>query len=96
MCFRRSIAAEVGGLVAGDAGTELVVVAGQDRVEQHAREAAIAMPVIVTSALPRVKVMPLMPRPLTKMTAAMMRLRDFVRSTRFSTTLRTPTAAIMP
>lgn len=61
--------------------------------------AAMARPVRVMLALPTVKVMPpvaLKPSPQTKMTAAMMRLRDLVRSTRFSTTFRTPTAEIMP
>ena len=59
----------------------------------------MARPVRVMSALPTVKVMPPVeakPRPHTKMTAAMMRLRDLVRSTLFSTTLRTPTAEIIP
>ena len=48
--------------------------------------AAIARPDRVTVALPMAKVMPpteLKPRPLTKMTAAMMRLRDLVRLTLF-------------
>ena len=61
--------------------------------------AAMARPVRVTSAPPTVKVMPpveLKPRPLTKITAAMMRFRDLVRSTLFSTTFRTPTAEIIP
>ena len=53
----------------------------------------------VTAAPPTVKVMPpteLKPRPLTNMTAEMIRLRDLVRSTWFSTMLRTPTAEIIP
>ena len=63
-------------LVALGIDAELVVVAGEDGVEQ---------------------VMPLeKPRPHTRMTAAMMRLRDLVRSTLFSTMLRTPMAEIMP
>ena len=44
----------------------------------------MARPDRVTAAPPTVKVMPpteLKPRPLTNMTAAMMRLRDLVRST---------------
>ena len=36
------------------------------------------------------------PSPQTRITAAITRLRDFVRSTRFSTTLRTPIAEIIP
>ena len=59
----------------------------------------MARPERVTAAPPTVKVTPpteLKPRPLTNMTAAMMRLRDLVRSTRFSTTFRTPTAEIIP
>ena len=61
--------------------------------------AAMARPERVTAAPPTVKVMPpteLKPRPLTNMTAAMIRLRDLVRSTWFSTMLRTPTAEIIP
>ena len=61
--------------------------------------AAMARPERVTAAPPTVKVMPpteLKPRPLTNMTAAMIRLRDLVRSTWFSTILRTPTAEIIP
>ena len=38
----------------------------------------------------------LKPRPLTMMTAAIIRFRELVKSTRFSTTLRTPMAEIMP
>lgn len=36
------------------------------------------------------------PSPHTRMTAAMMRLRELVKSTWFSTTFRTPMAEIMP
>ena len=36
------------------------------------------------------------PRPDTRITAAMIRLRDLVKSTWFSTTLRTPIAEIIP
>ena len=36
------------------------------------------------------------PRPQTRMTAAMMRFRELVKSTWFSTMLRTPMAEIMP
>ena len=36
--FFLSIAAQIGGLIALDAGTELVVVAGQDGVQDHARQ----------------------------------------------------------
>jgi len=44
-----------------------------------------------------VKVIPLPnPSPLTRITAATIRLRDFVKSTLFSTTLRTPIAEIIP
>ena len=44
-----------------------------------------------------VKVIPLLnPRPQTKMTPAMIRFLDLVRSTLFSTTLRTPIAEIIP
>ena len=59
--------------------------------------AAIARPVRVMETLPTLKVRPpLKPRPQTRITAAMMRLRDLVRSTLFSTTLRTPIAEIIP
>ena len=36
------------------------------------------------------------PRPHTKITPAIIRLRDFVRSTLFSTTFLTPIAEIIP
>ena len=36
------------------------------------------------------------PRPHTRITAAMIRFRDFVKSTLLSTTLRTPMAEIIP
>ena len=52
------------------------------RITPHS--AAMARPESVTAAPPTVKVTPpteLKPRPLTNMTAAMMRLRDLVRST---------------
>ena len=59
--------------------------------------AAIASAVSVTVAPPTWNVMPLWkPSPLTKITAQMIRLRDFVRSTLFSTIFRTPMAEIMP
>ena len=59
--------------------------------------AAMARLVRVMWAEPTVKVSPPeKPRPHTRITAAMMRLRLLVKSTRFSTTLRTPMAEIMP
>ena len=59
--------------------------------------AAMARAVRVTWAEPTVKVMPSeKPRPQTRMTAAMMRLRLLVKSTLFSTRLRMPMAEIMP
>ena len=59
--------------------------------------AAMASAVRVMWASPTAKVMPPeKPRPHTRMTAAMIRLRELVKSTRFSTTLRTPMAEIMP
>ena len=59
--------------------------------------AAIAREVKVISVPATVKVSPLEnPRALTKITPAMIRLRDFVKSTWFSTTLRTPIAEIIP
>ena len=61
--------------------------------------AAMARPdrLMLTPAM--AKVMPpteLKPRAQTRMTAAMIRLRLLEKSTRFSTTLRTPIAEIMP
>ena len=59
--------------------------------------AAIARPVSVMDVPNTVKVRPLeKPRPHTRITAAITRLRDLVRSTWFSTTLRTPIAEIIP
>ena len=59
--------------------------------------AAIASAVSVMEVLPTLKVIPFeKPRPHTKITPTMIRLRDFVRSTLFSTTLRTPMAEIIP
>ena len=61
--------------------------------------AAIARPDRLMVTLPRAKLMPpteLKPSALTRMTAAMIRLRELVKSTLFSTTLRTPMAEIMP
>ena len=61
--------------------------------------AAMARPdrLMLTPAI--ANVMPpteLKPRAQTRMTAAMIRLRELVKSTLFSTTLRTPMAEIMP
>ena len=84
-------------LVALGIDAELVVVAGEDGVEQDARQggdgqagerdggAGHGEGDAAGEA-----------RPHTRMTAAMMRLRDLVRSTLFSTMLRTPMAEIMP
>ena len=61
--------------------------------------AAMARPDRLMVTLPRPKLMPpteLKPRALTRMTAAMIRLRELVKSTLFSTTLRTPMAEIIP
>ena len=60
-------------------------------------KAAMARLVKVMEVPPTVKVRPLeKPRPDTKMTAAMIRFLDFVKSTWFSTILRTPIAEIIP
>ena len=57
---------------------------------------AIASDVNVIDVPATVKVIPLPnPSPLTRITAATIRLRDFVKSTLFSTTLRTPIAEII-
>ena len=59
--------------------------------------AAIARPVSVIEAPPIVNVSPLeKPSPLTKITAAIIKFLDFVRSTLFSTTFLTPIAEIIP
>ena len=59
--------------------------------------AAMARAVRVICAPPTWKVNPPeKPRPHTRITAAMIRFRELVKSTRFSTTLRTPMAEIMP
>ena len=61
--------------------------------------AAMARPDRLMDTPATAKVRPpteLKPRADTRMTAAMMRLRLLVKSTRFSTTLRTPMAEIMP
>ena len=67
--------------------------------------AAMAREVRVMSVPPTWKVRPensllkpqiLKPRPHTMITAAIIRFRELVKSTRFSTTLRTPMAEIMP
>ena len=59
--------------------------------------AAMASAVRVTVVPPIVKERPLLkPSPQTKMTPAMIRFLDLVRSTLFSTTLRTPMAEIIP
>ena len=61
------------------------------------RIAAIASDVNVIDVPATVKVIPSPnPSPLTRITAATIRLRDFVKSTLFSTTLRTPIAEIIP
>jgi hypothetical protein len=57
----------------------------------------MAREVSVTEVPATVKVSPLEnPRPHTKITPAMMRFLDFVKSTWFSTTFRTPIAEIIP
>ena len=59
----------------------------------------MARPDRLTAMPATVKVMPpteSKPSAQTRMTAAMMRLRELVKSTLFSTTLRTPMAEIMP
>lgn len=59
--------------------------------------AAIAREVKVMEVLPTVKVRPPeKPRPQTRMTAAMIRFLDFVKSTWFSTIFLTPMAEIIP
>ena len=59
--------------------------------------AAIASEVKVTDVPNTVKVKPsLKPKPDTKITAAIIRLRDFERSTLFSTMFLTPIAEIIP
>ena len=59
--------------------------------------AAIARPVSVMDVPPTVKVSPLLnPSPLTRITAAIIRFLDFVKSTLFSTTFLTPIAEIIP
>ena len=59
--------------------------------------AAMASPVKVIEVVPMTKVSPSEnPRPHTNITAAMIRFLDFVKSTWFSTTLRTPMAEIIP
>ena len=59
--------------------------------------AAIASAVSVICVSPIVNVSPFeKPRPHTKITPAIIRLRDFVRSTLFSTTFHTPIAEIIP
>ena len=94
-----SIAAQVGAGVALDALAELVVVAGQDGVQHHtcqggdgqAGQGDVGAAHGEGNAAGGGEA-----QPQTKMTAAMIRLRDLVRSTLFSTTLRTPTAEIIP
>ena len=59
--------------------------------------AAMARPVSVMAVVPIVKVRPFeKPSPQTRITAAIIRFLDLVKSTWFYTTLRMPMAEIMP
>ena len=74
-----------------------VFLADGDTDRALGRLAAMAKEVRVMEAPPTWKVRPsVKPRPHTRMTAAMIRFRELVKSTWFSTTFRTPMAEIIP
>ncbi len=88
---------EIDGCIAFGIGSEVVVFARQDRIQGNAEDCGDreASQRNVRGADGESKPVE-KPRPLTRITAAIMRFLVFEKSTLFSTTLRTPIAEIIP